>query len=316
MSKFRIAVDFGGTEVKIGIFKDDEIINFSTYKSSINKSGEEILLQLKKYLDEINKKLNLSYSDYTGIGIGMPGIVNFKKKTLISINGKYDDFVNFDFQAWCLENLGLNCILDNDANAALLGEKAVGTIENAENAVIFILGTGVGTAAMLGGKLIRGAHNQAGCIGGHSIVNINGRKCNCGTLGCVEAQASTWALREIVAEDTKFKDSPLHKTENIGIKDLWENYQKGDEFATVLYNDFIKMWSAGIVNLVHAYDPEVVVLSGGPFLAGKTFINQLERKVNELAWAPYGKVEFAVSENPKHSVIHGVKELIKEYLEE
>ncbi len=315
MSKFRIATDFGGTEVKMGIFEDDRLINFSTYKSSIKKSGEELLVQMKEHLDEINEELKLDYSDYTGIGIAMPGIVNFKKKTLISINDKYDDFVNFDFQSWCMKNLNLKCVLDNDANAALLGERAVGTTENAKNAVIFILGTGVGTAAILDGKLIRGAHFQAGCIGGHSIINIEGRKCNCGTLGCVEAQASTWALGEIVKEDKKYLDGPLHKLEKVGMKDLWDNYLEGDEFSVLLHERFVTMWSAGIVNLIHAYDPEIVVLSGGPFLAGEVFINQLKDKVNELAWTPYGEVKFAVSKNPKHSVIHGMKELVKEYLE-
>ncbi len=316
MKKLNIAIDFGGTMVKLGIFQDEKLLHFSTYESTTSLQADEILQDMKSHLQDINELLNLKFSDYCAIAIAMPGIVNFDKKTLISINDKYDSFVGFDFETWCFKNLGLRCILDNDANAALLGEKAVGTLDGAKNAVIFILGTGIGTAAIINDSLLRGAHYQAGCIGGHLIADIKGRKCNCGTLGCVEAQASTWALREIVESDQKYLSSVLHLQTQIGIKELIEAVNLNDEFAKEIFESFILMWSVGVVNLVHAYDPEIVVLSGGPFLAGDFLTDKVVQKVNELAWTPYGDVKFVVSKNPKHSVIHGANYLIKKYLED
>src|SRR5258708_8730344 len=87
--------------------------------------------------------------------------------------------------------------MENDARMALLGEHAAGAAQNCMDVVIVMLGTGVGSAVMIHGVLLRGAHFQAGCLGGHIPARFHGRLCICGAIGCVEAEASTWALDAI-----------------------------------------------------------------------------------------------------------------------
>jgi glucokinase len=125
------------------------------------------------------------------------------------------------------------------------------------------LGTGIGTSVITMEKLLRGKHFQAGCLGGHISVVYNGRMCNCGNRGCVEAYASTWALKERVEQHHAFYQSSLSTVPAIDFETLFIDAENRDALAIEFKNDCIGLWSAAIVNLIHAYDPEVIVIGGG-----------------------------------------------------
>lgn len=164
-------------------------------------------------------------------------MVDPHRKCVIAHSAKYADAMAFDFQAWSREKFGLPIILENDAVAAAVGENTFGCARGSENMVLLILGTGIGTAAIMNGQPIRGKHYQAGCFFGHIPMNINGRKCRaCGGFGCAESEASTWALREIIS-DTACKDDPILDEANMDFRKLKEYYDMGDHAARSAFNN-------------------------------------------------------------------------------
>src|SRR3990170_7444612 len=112
-------------------------------------------------------------------------------------------------KGWAMERWGVPLVLENDARAALVGEWQYGAGKDCDNVVLITLGTGVGTAALINGKLLHGKHFLAGSLGGHMSINLHGDVCNCGNLGCVESEASTWALQKLVTRDRNFHSSTL-----------------------------------------------------------------------------------------------------------
>jgi glucokinase len=132
--------------------------------------------------------------------------VDSVNKKVLTINDKYGDVISLDLEKWAFEHFGVPLEIENDTRAALLGEWKFGNGRGYNDVVLMTLGTGIGTSAVIEGKILRGRHFQAGILGGHFIVNPKGKLCNCGNVGCAEAEASTWNLEEIVAEHDKSPD--------------------------------------------------------------------------------------------------------------
>lgn len=307
-----IAIDFGGTMIKIGLFIQDDLVKFSSIKSNSDKPIAETLLRVQEKLNQMLTQLDMDYSAFSGVSIALPGIVNSDEKKLIAINEKYNDAITMDFYSWVKVSFKLPLlVMENDANAALMGEYAQGNTDGSKNAVLMILGTGVGSAAMINGSLLRGAHYQAGCLGGHIIVDYSGSECTCGNRGCLEAETATWAVSRIAQSDAGFNASTLSMENNLEIKHISDHARRGDPLAVKILYGFIKKWSAGIINLIHAYDPEVVVLSGGVMKSADMIRDPLFKRVKESAWTPYGEIKLKVSQNPEQSVLFGLNYLAR-----
>jgi glucokinase len=210
---------------------------------------------------------------------------------VISTNAKYDDAPGIDFGAWASAEFSLPLRLENDARLALLGEQHTGAARGFDDIVMVTLGTGIGGAAMMRGKLVRGRHFQAGCLGGHFLARYDGRPCTCGSIGCVEAEASTWVLPVLCREHPAFAVSPLAGHRQIGFELLLRYAAAGDRCAREVLDHCAGVWSAAIVSLIHAYDPEVVVVGGGVMKAAQELLPRFEEYVERHAWTPWGRVQ-------------------------
>ncbi|MGB0051382.1 MAG: ROK family protein, partial [Terracidiphilus sp.] len=199
-------------------------------------------------------------------------------------------------QSWSRESLGLPLFAENDARMALLGEAYAGAGRGFENTVMITLGTGIGGVAMIEGKLLRGKHAQAGCIGGHLPVRLDGRKCTCGAIGCAEAEASGWALPLLVKEWAGVENSPLNRCENIGFRELFTEAARGDKIACEIRDHCLRVWATVTVGLVHAYDPEIVIFGGGVMKSADEILPYIQSHVHRYAWTPWGKVEVRAAE--------------------
>lgn len=304
-----ITVDLGGTRIKLALIKDGNILESHILPAEPEAGLQSRMQDIEK---TIRQWMNAPGERVEGIGIAFPGLVNPVEKRVISISGKYYDAVDFDFTNWCGRNFNLPMVLENDANAALLGEVYYGCAKGYKDAVIMILGTGVGTAAMMEGRILHGKHFQAGCLGGHLAISLNDRPCSCGGTGCLEANASTWALPIIAREQPDFNESGLSAEEKIDFLALKKWVLSGDKMAIRLLDQFNHYWSLGIKNLIHAYDPEVVILSGGVIKCGDMILKPLTEKAIKNVWTPWGEVTVKVAENPEHSVSLGLHYLITE----
>ncbi|WP_379186686.1 ROK family protein [Paenibacillus solisilvae] len=173
-----------------------------------------------------------------------------------------------------------------------------------------IFSTGIGTAVMIDEQVLRGKHHQDGVLGGHLTTDIRGPLCNCGNRGCLEEHASHRSLLPRARESEKFKDSVLFSVEEMSYLAVIDAWQSGDSYAQEYMNELISHWSAGIVNLIHAYDPETVILSGGLMKSAHVLLPIIEERVHSMTWTPWGKVGFFVSPQPDASVLLGLSHLL------
>ncbi len=174
MSKFYIGIDLGGTRIKIGLVRENELVAKKIIPA--NPSGG-----LKNSLGSITNEINtLLLSNgvekklFDGIGLGFPGLVDTLSKRILSTNKEYHDALTVDLNKWVLDSWGVSFYIDNDARMAAVGEWKMGAAVDTDNFVSVTFGTGVGTAVVMDGKLLLGKHFQAGCLGGHLSV-IYGR---------------------------------------------------------------------------------------------------------------------------------------------
>jgi glucokinase len=285
-----LAVDFGGSHITCGVVRDSNTLalgRLAVAPSGMRSSLPAIAISLRSAANEAG----VAISQCEGLAISFCGIVNPRLRTIISTNGKYADARELDLNGWAEREFAVPLRIENDARMALLGERYAGAARGFDDVVMITLGTGVGGAAMINGHLLRGRHFQAGCLGGHFLAHIGGRQCNCGNIGCVEAEASSWALPELFSQHADYSNSPLANSGDIGFRELVQHDAAGDRCARDVLEHCVEIWAAGVVSLIHAYDPEVVVVGGGVMESGDRILLPIANYVGKHAWTPWGKVQ-------------------------
>jgi glucokinase len=307
-----LAVDIGGTHANCGLVENERILaHESVDLTGINRIGE-VLCRLVEVFHRLVDHQSLAFQDFRGIAVGFPGLVDSRIGRVVSTNKKYDDAPEVDFCAWAGEALGLPLRIENDARMALLGESYAGAARGFSDIVMITLGTGIGGVAMIEGKLLRGKHAQAGCLGGHIPVLFNGRACTCGGIGCAEAEASGWSLPAIVRGTPGFPESSLAGCEQIGFKQLFHEAQRGDKVALTVRDRCLNIWAVDAVALIHAYDPEVIVIGGGVMESADIIVPFIENYVHRYAWTPWGKVQIRPAQLANNAALVGAVPLISE----
>lgn len=304
MSKYYIGIDLGGTRVKIGLVTagtveahagaavapPGAVIARKIIPADAAGGLEASFPVIQKEIDGLLQAYHLTRAALGGIGLAFPGLVDPSSQRILSTNKKYDDALVVDVPGWVRQHWDVPFFMDNDARMATVGEWKYGAGRDTNDLVVMTIGTGIGTSAIIEGKLLRGRHFQAGCLGGHISVQYEGRECTCGNLGCLEAYGSTWSL------DRRVKD----------FETLFAMAEEGDELALRIRQDCFDVWSAGIVNLIHAYDPEVVVLGGGVMAQSDKILPYLTEKIHRHAWTPWGKVQLRATQLHSDAGIAGV----------
>ncbi len=299
-----IAVDIGGTRIKIALLDEGGVRRFSVIPS---RSEGKLQDRLPDIETEIRSLTALSDTPVLGIGISLPCLVNPYQKRATEIYSKFEDAPQLDLEKWCRERFSLPMVLEQDSKAALVGETAYGCAKGCENAVMIIMGTGVGTAVMLDGKLLNGKYFSAGSIGSHMIIDaFNGRKCTCPGSGCLEAYTGSWALPGLVREHPQFESSILSRQQTIDFRALEDAVKQKDPVALDVFQTVISAMRAGLIGMIHAYSPEIVILSGGPLNMGPLFTDPLLNGLNELLWGSCKNVRFVTAQNPDQSVLLGL----------
>jgi glucokinase len=306
------AIDFGGTHATCGLVEDQTILECESLDTNRARSLRAVLPTIGNVFCKLVKRQSLTFKDFAGIAVGFAGLVDSRTGRVLSTNGKYDDAKSTDLAGWSQDNFGLRLRIENDARMALLGECYGGAARGFSDVVMMTLGTGIGGVAMIEGKLLRGKHSQAGCLGGHLPVLFNGRPCTCGAIGCAEAEASGWALPGIVKDWPQASASALSKYSNIGFKDLFGEAANGDEVALAIRDRCLKVWAAAAVGLVHAYDPELIVIGGGVMESAAVIIPAIESHVQKHSWTPWGKVQVRRAELGNNAALVGAVPLLSD----
>jgi glucokinase len=308
-----IALDLGGSHVTCGVVRDRDLI--ARRDMRVNSSSfHQLLPDLENLVSNAVMDAGVDMREYAGITFGFPGIVDSRTGRVIATNAKFNDAIDIDLPGWARSAFDLPLLIENDARLALLGEQYCGAARGAADVVLVALGTGIGAAAMLGGKPLRGRYDQAGCLGGHLPVVLGGRQCTCGNLGCAEAEASTWALPSICRTWRGFEGSKLTGSAKIDFAFLYSAADEGDSVANEVLQHCYQVWGSLAVALIHAYSPEVLLFSGGVMIRGNEILPPICAYVHRHAWSPRGAVEIKASALESAATIHGAIPLLKELL--
>ncbi len=296
MTRPAIGIDLGGSHATIALVKDDRILGSRRVVLDSAKPLRPALDLFARAIRELLTELRMDATDCEGLALGFCGLADARIGRVVSTNKKYEDAPSIDFETWCRQEFGLRFAIENDARMALLGERHAGAARGCDDVVMITLGTGIGGAAMIEGKLLRGKHAQAGCLGGHLPAKVGGRPCTCGAIGCLEAEASGWSLPFLARDRPGFSASKLASQEHIDFKVLFEQADAEDHVAVEILYYCLKVWATGAVGLIHAYDPERIVIGGGVMRRADAILPYIQTYVNEHAWTPWGKVQIVAAQ--------------------
>ena len=308
-----ITIDFGGTQIKFGIIeKNGDILASGKINSIPDDTIEKSLILVSKNIRELIAENNIPLLSLEGIGIALPSIIDPVKNLVLSRYVKYTDANEFDFSEWSRCEWNLPVVLENDARAALAGEWKHGAGKGFSDIVLLTLGTGVGSAVLINDQLLRGKHFLAGNLAGHISINLNGTPCNCGFAGCLETEASTWALPSLIAREKNAEKSSLSKIEKPEFIHLFEEADKGDELANHLLEHCLKAWGICAVNMVHAFDPSIIIFSGGIMKRKETILPYIQKMVDEYAWLAPGTVTMTAATQVEYAGLLGMAYLVNQ----
>jgi glucokinase len=284
-----IAIDLGGSHAACAIVRGNAILACVSLPADRASGLAPKLPAIKQAIFELIKIAQIDRADCAGVALGFCGIVNPRDKRVLATNDKFDDATRLDLTAWFEDAFGLPFLLENDARLALLGEHRFGAAHGARDAVMITLGTGIGGAALLDGRLLQSQHGLAGAIGGHFPVVLNGRLCSCGNRGCADAEASTVSLSGVYRELAGGAGGSL-TGKRFGFAELFEAIEEGDKPAIATLEHCLQVWSALTVALIHAYDPEVVVYGGSVLKRADRILPRLQEYIDVHAWTSGRKV--------------------------
>jgi glucokinase len=307
-----LAVDFGGSHATCGLVQDRTLLTSETIDIDRARSLASVLPTVAETFLKLARSQSLALKEFSGVAAGFAGLVDSRIGRITATNGKYEDATAIDMDAWSRKTLGLPLRIENDARMALLGESFAGAASGFTDVVMMTLGTGIGGVVMIEGKLLRGKHAQAGCLGGHLPVLFTGRTCTCGAIGCAEAEASGWALPLVVKDWPGVADSALSKYTEVGFKELFEESARGDSAAVAIRDRCLNIWAVDAVALVHAFDPEIIVIGGGVMKSADVIIPYVEQYVRKYAWTPWGKVQVRAAALGNSAALLGAVPLLAE----
>jgi glucokinase len=286
--KLVLGIDLGGTNTKIGLIsKEGKILSYSEFETGGRDSFEAFLQKLKNEYSTIKIQLAKEF-ELLGIGIGAPNANHNTGCMEYPPNFRWGEIIPL---AESIENLfGVNVIITNDANAAAIGELEYGIARGMKNFVLLTLGTGLGGGIVIEGHLLHGAYGMAGEIG-HVNVKPEGRLCNCGLHGCLEAYASATGVKRTVF---KFLaewqvDSPLRKISYDDMNGVMiaEAALAGDSIALQAFEYTGDILGNKLADIAAYFDPEAIILAGGLTKAGDILLNPTKKSMNKNIFVAY-----------------------------
>ena len=309
-----LACDVGGTRIKLGVVEDGQLRGQDMIPAESDRGLAQALPRVTDGLLNLCLQTGVALEDCRGIGMGFPALVDSKRGKVLDEYGKYQDAPDLDLNAWARDSLSLPLAIDNDARVALMGEWAFGAGRGSNNLAIITLGTGIGTAVISEGRMLRGPHFQAGNLCSHLTVEVDGQPCFCGGRGCVEAETGSAHLDQRARSMLGFADSALAPLENVDYAAVCRHAASGDAVASALLQRATKLWGVMCVGMIHAFDLERFVIGGGLMASADVILPPIQRYVDRYANTPWGRVEITSAQYPDHMALLGCEPLVDELL--
>jgi glucokinase-like ROK family protein len=286
-------VDIGATSIDLGIadFSGKLLLRYSE-PASVKDGPIRILGRVCSLLEKMLQESNLSLEKLYGIGIGVPGPVDFSLGTLVSppIMPGWDHYpISETVNQWFPT---VNVVVDNDVNVMALGEIYQGAGKGVDNLIFVKIGTGIGAGIVCGGEIYRGTNGCAGDIG-HICVDKNGPLCHCGNKGCLEAIAGGPAIAERALHAAQTGRSPVllnyYKKNGDALRavDVGNASREGDTLAVEVIRESGQYIGDVLAGLVNFYNPGKIVIGGGVSNLGNLLLSSIRQTVlsRSLPWA-------------------------------
>ncbi len=276
-----LALDLGGTQFRLALANDKGEL-LKRYAAPVKPDDPEQTIEVIK--GAISDSLSgINRSTVKGMGVAIAGLVTQDTGVLLT-SPNLMAWYNTPVKAILEQELQLPVSVGNDATLAALGEYKFGAGKGCRDLVYITVSTGIGGGVITGGKLLLGTCGFAAEVG-HMTIDINGPRCNCGNIGCLETLASGTAIARFAAEG-------LSRGEKSSIAELVAgDYTKitaeivekaaksGDTMAKAIMDMAGTNLGVGVVNLVHIFNPELVVIGGGVSKAGDLIFEPVRRVV-------------------------------------
>jgi len=316
MKRYVVGVDVGATHTKVALLNLNGRILLKDSFLTQRYKKDRIIKAIAVSIDGLIAKKKIKKKDILGIGIGVPGLVDFNKGLVfyfVNIKGWKDVPLKRKME----RVTGLRTFVDNDVKVMALGEITYGAGKDYDNVICLTLGTGVGGAVIMDGKMRRGASLVAGEIG-HIPINEKGPRCNCGGIGCMEAYVGReYFLNDVRKELAKGARSIVRKIANNRLSEvtpemLEKAASRGDSFAKRKWREMGSHIGCALVGVVNLLNPELIVIGGGIAEADRFIFGAIRKTINKRAMRLQGKaVKVLKARLGNDAGVIGAVELVK-----
>jgi glucokinase len=306
-----LAVDLGGTEVRAALIEaGGDVLAFASMRTDAKGGPAAVIDQIAALATEVRA----AAPDVTilGLGIGAPGPLDPQAGVVIAAP-TLAGWRDVPLARLLSERFGLTVQLENDANAAALGEWRYGAGRGAQSIVFATVSTGIGGGVIADGRILHGRHGLAAEIG-HMTISQSGPPCFCGTIGCWEALASGSALGDRATQQTRASDGSrlraLSGDGDVSGRHVIDAARLGDAHAGVLVAEEARWLGIGFVNLLHLYSPERLIMGGGIAQGLDLMRDVIDRTIAVRAMPPYRDVPLLAAELGGNAGLMGAASLI------
>ena len=275
MSDYSIGVDLGGTNLRAAaIDRTGKMLNKITGSTPVQSGRNAVIADMVRAIETIRETIEagLSGRRLAGVGVGIPGFILMEQGVVLGAPN-LPEFDNYPVRDEIERRLGAPVILENDANAAALGEKWMGAGRDVEDLVLMTLGTGIGGGIIIGGRVLHGHLGMAAELG-HVTVVPNGYPCGCGNAGCVEKYASATAVTAMA--------QLLNLGNGLTAEDVFNLAAGGNERAKMIFRSVGTSLGTALANLINIFNFPLYLLGGGLLGAWDQFqpamIQEVERR--------------------------------------
>jgi len=296
ITPMRFGMDFGGTNLKLAIFTEDGgTVSFEELPiKSLIKDGAII--------DGLVNTVVGFVAGHTidAGGLAIKGMVDTRKGTVADDIGAGSLLAGMNVREIFSDALGVPVAMDNDARSYAWGEYLFGAGKGSRVMVCMTLGTGIGCSLVHGGKPYEGTDPLSGLLGGHITIDRNGPECPCGSRGCLELYCSATALKE----EIRSRYPELNSGDSVPA--FFDAAARKRLPYSILLNEFQENLALGIVNVIHAYGPDTVVIGGGVMKSNEIILPHVIEIVHKRAWTfPRKSVKIAASKLGNRSAVLG-----------
>jgi glucokinase len=280
-----IGVDLGGTNVRTAVLnRDGEVLARHKEATNVAEGKEKVIARLVAFINGQREFASREGHSVAAVGVGSPGVI-LSEKGIVVKSPNFPDWNNLPLRQRLEEALDLPVVIENDANAAALGEQWLGAGRRIRTMILITLGTGVGGGIVLDRKLWSGTDGMAGEIG-HMTLFPDGRQCSCGNRGCLEMYASARGIVMNYGEELEKDQVPQSDPRrNYTAVRIYDAARGGDARAASAMRRMGRHLGIGLASLINIFNPEMIVIGGGVKESWDLFIADTRDEVRKRAFA-------------------------------